>query len=196
MDSNTLKAFVIEHKEKGMSYQEIANKLMSEHGVKRTRQALQGIYARATDGSSQVEVVVNSHIINLAALGYRSTDIEKEMEKLGYRLSYRYITNTVKESESIIDEVIRYHAEKIIENRGNLLSIDGIKDLINYKGIDASDRGIDIIIKRAYTEIIKDSLADILAELYKLTDDRKLVKDIMDETIIDINMADVENKVI
>ena len=40
MDSKTLKAFVIEHKDKGLSYQDISDKLREEFNIIRSRQAL------------------------------------------------------------------------------------------------------------------------------------------------------------
>ena len=62
MDSKTLKAFVIEHKDKGLSYQDISDKLREDFNIIRSRQALQGIYTRAMNSNNNQKLVIDCHI--------------------------------------------------------------------------------------------------------------------------------------
>ena len=48
MDKKSLKSVVVGYKMGGMSYADIATKLEEEYGVKMSRQAVNGLYKRAT----------------------------------------------------------------------------------------------------------------------------------------------------
>lgn len=196
MDSKTLKAFVIEHKDKGLSYQDISDKLREEFNIIRSRQALRGIYTRAMNSNNNQKLVIDCHIFNLSALGYNSTEIHKLIKQLGHQVAYRYITNTVKDNRESIEEAIKSYSNRVINNRKILLSVDDIYGIIDYKGIRANEKGIDIIIKKAYKELITKASVDILKELYQITDNRKIIRDMLEDINLDIKVSDIEKGMI
>ena len=196
MDNKTLRAFVIEHKESGMSYQDIANKLKEEFNINRSRQSLQGIYTRTVNGDDNKNIVIDSHILNLYALGYNYTEIQKLLRQLNYSVAYKYIANTIKNSMDELNTIIKAYTNRLLDNRKILLSVDDIDGIIDYKGIKANEKGLNNIIKNAYIESIKLASIEILKEMYQITDNRKLLRDTLKEIDLDITVADIEKKMI
>jgi len=196
MDNKTLRAFVIEHKESGMSYQDIADKLKEEFNINRSRQSLQGIYTRTVNGSNNKNIVIDSHILNLYALGYNYTEIQKLLRQLNYSVAYKYIANTIKNSMDELNTIIKAYTNRLLDNRKILLSVDDIDGIIDYKGIKANEKGLNNIIKNAYIESIKLASIEILKEMYQITDNRKLLRDTLKEIDLDITVADIEKKMI
>jgi len=196
MDNKTLRAFVIEHKESGMSYQDIANKLKEEFNINRSRQSLQGIYTRTVNGNNNKNIVIDSHILNLYALGYNYTEIQKLLRQLNYSVAYKYIANTIKNSMDELNTIIKAYTNRLLDNRKILLSVDDIDGIIDYKGIKANEKGLSNIIKNAYIESIKLASIEILKEMYQITDNRKLLRDTLKEIDLDITVADIEKKMI
>lgn len=196
MDNKTLRAFVIEHKESGMSYQDIADKLKEEFNINRSRQSLQGIYTRTVNGNNNKNIVIDSHILNLYALGYNYTEIQKLLRQLNYSVAYKYIANTIKNSMDELNTIIKAYTNRLLDNRKILLSVDDIDGIIDYKGIKANEKGLNNIIKNAYIESIKLASIEILKEMYQITDNRKLLRDILKEIDLDITVADIEKKMI
>ncbi len=196
MDNKTLRAFVIEHKESGMSYQDIADKLKEEFNINRSRQSLQGIYTRTVNGNNNKNIVIDSHILNLYALGYNYTEIQKLLRQLNYSVAYKYIANTIKNSMDELNTIIKAYTNRLLDNRKILLSVDDIDGIIDYKGIKANDKGLNNIIKNAYIESIKLASIEILKEMYQITDNRKLLRDTLKEIDLDITVADIEKKMI
>lgn len=196
MDNKTLRAFVIEHKESGMSYQDIANKLKEEFNINRSRQSLQGIYTRTVNGNNNKNIVIDSHILNLYALGYNYTEIQKLLRQLNYSVAYKYIANTIKNSMDELNTIIKAYTNRLLDNRKILLSVDDIDGIIDYKGIKANEKGLNNIIKNAYIESIKLASIEILKEMYQITDNRKLLRDTLKEIDLDITVADIEKKMI
>lgn len=196
MDNKTLRAFVIEHKESGMSYQDIANKLKEEFNINRSRQSLQGIYTRTVNGNNNKNIVIDSHILNLYALGYNYTEIQKLLRQLNYSVAYKYIANTIKNSMDELNTIIKAYTNRLLDNRKILLSVDDIDGIIDYKGIKANEKGLNNIIKNAYIESIKLASIEILKEMYQITDNRKLLRDTLKEIDLDITVADIEKKMV
>lgn len=196
MDNKTLRAFVIEHKESGMSYQDIADKLKEEFNINRSRQSLQGIYTRTVNGNNNKNIVIDSHILNLYALGYNYTEIQKLLRQLNYSVAYKYIANTIKNSMDELNTIIKAYTNRLLDNRKILLSVDDIDGIIDYKGIKANEKGLNNIIKNAYIESIKLASIEILKEMYQITDNRKLLRDTLKEIDLDITVADIEKKMI
>lgn len=196
MDNKTFRAFVIEHKESGMSYQDIADKLKEEFNINRSRQSLQGIYTRTVNGNNNKNIVIDSHILNLYALGYNYTEIQKLLRQLNYSVAYKYIANTIKNSMDELNTIIKAYTNRLLDNRKILLSVDDIDGIIDYKGIKANEKGLNNIIKNAYIESIKLASIEILKEMYQITDNRKLLRDTLKEIDLDITVADIEKKMI
>ena len=194
MDNNTMRAFVIEHRENGMTFQGIADEL-SKLGITRTRQAVHGIYKRATQGNKE-KMKVDSDIYNLSALGYNNTEIKARLEELGTTIAYQYIIDTNKEGKDIIKEINEGNIEKVRKNLDIVLIADDIKPVLSYKNIEPTDKKSDELLKEVYKSKIKEQTNEILRNAYQLTGERRIVSDIIKEMNLDTTLKEIESDII
>lgn len=194
MDNNTMRAFIIEHRESGMTFQEIADEL-DKLGITRTRQAIHGIYKRAKQGNKE-KIKVDSDIYNLAALGYNNTEIKARLEELGSTIAYQYIIDTNKEGKNVIKEINEGNIEKIRRNLDIVLVADDIKSILSYKNTEPTDKKADELLKEVYKSKIRDKTNKILQNAYQLTGDRKIVSDIIKEMNLDTTIKEIESNMI
>ena len=199
MDNKTLRALVVEYKDDDMTYQEISDKLAEEHGVIRSRQALQGMYQRAIKRKDTEDmrdrIVAKADIVNIYCLGYSRTEIQEIVNNMGYDLNYNDIITTINEQEEYIEQV-----EATIVNRleGMLIFSDNINDLkesLIYKEMEITDKKLNEYMVDAYTNIARDKIHEVLASAYRFTDDTIMARKIARRFNIDFSIGDIKDKI-
>lgn len=184
MDVKTLRALVIEHKDLGMSYQEISDMLEREYNVVRSRQALQGMYTRAIDRrnreleNKKSKICIIADIVNIHCLGYNKTEITRIIKSLGHNLSYRRVVSIVNSQDKYIKEVETAIGNRVADKLGSIEYISELKDIIKYKEVSITDKKINEYIVMGYNIIINNKINEVLSEVYKMTDDRGIVRQV------------------
>ena len=198
MDKRALKSTIIELKEKGLSYQNISDILAREYDVKMSRQAVCGMYNRATSDENIVKnkelILTTVDIINYNCIGLSNSEIKETLNKLGYRVSLsniEYTLNINKEYKKSIEMLI---IKKIIKGLKSGNGINEIKSNITYNGLFVTDSRLKALMKLTAEQMINEQSKKVLASIYNATDDKSLVKDIIAEHNISITMKDIESE--
>lgn len=198
MDKRALKSTIIELKEKGLSYQNISDILAREYDVKMSRQAVCGMYNRATSDENIVKnkelILTTVDIINYNCIGLSNSEIKETLNKLGYRVSLsdiEYTLNINKEYKKSIEMLI---IKKIIKGLKSGNGIDEIKSNITYNGLFVTESRLKVLMKLTAEQMINEQSKKVLASIYNATDDKSLVKDIIAEHNISLTMKDIESE--
>ena len=198
MDNDTLKALVIEYKESGMTYQEIADKLASDYNVERTRQALQGMYTRAVrkvnTEDEKARMAEMADIINIFCLGYNRKETTEIVSGLGHDVNYNKVVNTIRENEDYVKSVEDAISERLSTMVQGALSIDELRDVIIYKGILPKKKKLDEYIAEAYKIIIRQDINKRLARIYQFTEDTTIAREVADEFNVKFSLTDIKDE--
>lgn len=197
MDKKALKSTIIELKENGLSFQNISDLLAKDYNIHMSRQAVCGMYNRATSDkiiSKNKELILTTEdIVNYNSIGLTSSEIKAVLDKLGYNI-------TISDIDYIIDINIEYKksiemelVQKIIKGLKIGNDIAEIKSTITYKGIGVTDSKLKSLIKISAEQMIYEQSKKVLASVYNATDNRSLVKDIIVEHNMNITMKDIES---
>lgn len=197
MDKNTIKAFIVDCKDSGMTFQEISDKLNSEYDIQKTRQAIQKMYQRIKnkekDDLEKVKIVAD--MVNIYCLGYNMTETTDILINMGYEINYTDVNKTINSNSDYIQDVEKNYLEKAIKSISIARSDLDVENILTYKDIKPTENKLKDYIKNAYKEIVKQSIEYKLAQVYQLTDDRATVKYIIDDLGLNIQLTDVLNKV-
>ena len=196
VDNITLKCLIIEMRDdEKLSFQEIADKLFNEYGVKRSRQGLRGLYNRAKEqldeaGQSQIE---RCDIVNLYCLCENASSTAEELSNIGHKVSYRRVLDVVEAERAYINSV-RNTIIATIESKIKTKEISDIRDienLITYKGVKICKKRIIDYIELAYIHYVKKEITNELSGLFKITDNKSIVRRVASKFNIDITAADL-----
>lgn len=197
MDKRALKSTIIELKENGLSFQNISDVLARDYDIHMSRQAVCGMYNRATSDetiSKNKELILTTEdIVNYNSIGLSDTNIKEVLDKQGYSITVsdiNYILSINTEySKSVEMELI----QKIIRSLRVGNDIIDIKRNITYKGICITNNKLKTLIKSAAEQMIYEQSKKVLASIYNATDDKALVKSIIAEHNMNITMRDIES---
>lgn len=197
MDKRALKSTIIELKENGLSFQNISDVLARDYDIHMSRQAVCGMYNRATSDetiSKNKELILTTEdIVNYNSIGLSDTNIKEVLDKQGYSITVsdiNYILSINTEySKSVEMELI----QKIIRSLRVGNDIIEIKRNITYKGICITNNKLKTLIKSAAEQMIYEQSKKVLASIYNATDDKALVKSIIAEHNMNITMRDIES---
>lgn len=197
MDKRALKSTIIELKENGLSFQNISDVLARDYDIHMSRQAVCGMYNRATSDetiSKNKELILTTEdIVNYNSIGLSDTNIKEVLNKQGYSITVsdiNYILSINTEySKSVEMELI----QKIIRSLRVGNDIIDIKRNITYKGICITNNKLKTLIKSAAEQMIYEQSKKVLASIYNATDDKALVKSIIAEHNMNITMRDIES---
>lgn len=199
MDNKTLRALIIDYKDSGMAYQEIANKLAEEHNIVRSRQAIQGMYTRAMkrrDSEVDKERLIRvADAVNIFCLGYNRTEVRELMNSLGYNVNYNDVVLDIRENTGYIQEIEQSIIDKVREILVDKPSLEEISRIIEYKGIKPTDKKLKQYIKRAYTMIAEDKVYEVLVEAYKFTEEAAVTREIASEFNVKHNLTRIKDKI-
>lgn len=198
MDKRALKSTIIELKESGLSFQNISDILAKDYGVKMSRQAVCGMYNRATSdeaiAKNRVLILTTVDIVNYNSIGLNNSEIKEVLDKLGYSITLsdiEYILSINTEYKKSIEMEL---VQKIIKGLKVGNEIAEIKSKLTYNGLTVTDSKLRVLIKLAAEQMIYEQSRKVLASIYNATDDKSLVKDIIAEHNMNITMKDIETE--
>lgn len=198
MDKRALKSTIIELKENNKTYQEISDILAKEYDVHMSRQAVCGMYNRATSDDTIIKnkemILATNDVINYHVLGIDNKQVKEIIQDIGYKLSLGDIEYIIKINEEYSISIERELIYKLIKELKMGNEINEIKAKITYKGIQITNNKYKELIKKSVEQMIYDESARVLSRVYNCTSDKTLIKDIIAEHNMNITLKDIENK--
>lgn len=200
-DNGTIKSMIKVMRDKGMTYQEIADKLEKEYGIVRTRQAIYGMYSRATDEAKEMQSEekqkIVSHVINIYCLGLDMTKTTLAVQNLGLNVSYNKVSRIIHSNPNYIKSV----NDTLIAKVKDLISAEDdpsiIKAKLSYCGIEISNKKFQSLICTACKIRVRDYIIKEATSAYKLTRDKEVVKSICySYPESNIQISDIEQNMI
>lgn len=199
MDNETLKSLILQYRDSGMTYQEISDKLVSEYGIMKSRQAIQGLYKRTVQNlksnSDKIKRLREADVVNLYCLGYNMSEVQRLMEDLGYDISYSEVNRIIKrykKEDGYIKEVEDSIVSRIRDIADKVSSIDDIINNVNYKGVPIKKEKVLEYLVEAYKNKIIDKIREDLIKIYEFTDSKEAVKKIIDDLKLDIKINELK----
>lgn len=199
MDNETLKSLILQYRDSGMTYQEISDKLVSEYGIMKSRQAIQGLYKRTVQSlksdSDKIKRLREADVVNLYCLGYNMSEVQRLMEDLGYDISYSEVNRIIKrykKEDDYIKEVEDSIVSRIRDIADKVSSIDDIINNVNYKGVPIKKEKVLEYLVEAYKNKITDKIREDLIKIYEFTDSKEAVKKIIDDLKLDIKINELK----
>lgn len=199
MDNETLKSLILQYRDSGMTYQEISDKLVSEYGIMKSRQAIQGLYKRTVQNlksdSDKIKRLREADVVNLYCLGYNMSEVQRLMEDLGYDISYSEVNRIIKrykKEDDYIKEVEDSIVSRIRDVADKVSSIDDIINNVNYKGVPIKKEKVLEYLVEAYKNKIIDKIREDLIKIYEFTDSKEAVKKIIDDLKLDIKINELK----
>lgn len=198
MDKRALKSTIIELKESGLSFQNISDVLAKEYNVHMSRQAVCGMYNRATSddaiSKNRELILTTADIVNYNCLGLNNNEIRDVLNKLGYSIvlsDIEYILSINSEYKKSVEMEL---VQKIVKGLKVGNEVSEIKSKIAYKGLTVTEQKLKALIKLAAEQMIYEQSRKVLSSIYNATDDKTLVKDIIAEHNMNITMRDIESE--
>lgn len=193
MDMQTLKSIIIELRNQGMTFQEIADTLKQNYGIVKTRQAISGLYNRAKIAATydeQTQKLVRD-IVNTYCLVDNATQVAEELHNMGQDIPYRKVLDIINKETEYINSV-RDTIVATMEAR--LPDIKDIRELmgIQYKNVTISTKRFNEYFEEACKHHIKSSILGNLQTIYKLTSNKGMVKSIGQQFNIGIRTDDLK----
>lgn len=195
MDKRTLKMLIIELKDSGRTYQEISEILKIEHSIIMTRQAVYGMYKRATSNEeinkSKELMLLTNDIINYTALGLNYKEIKNRIAQRKIDVKLADIKRIVVENEAHIKSVELNNIRKASNLLKDGLDFEEIRMKLHFKGELPSKKVTNIIIEKATEIMIFEAITEILANVLSTTDNKDIIKSISAKFNIDITSRDL-----
>lgn len=197
MDKRALKSTIIELKESGLSFQNISDVLAKEYDIHMSRQAVCGMYNRATSdeviNKNKELILTTEDIVNYNSIGLSNSEIKEVLAKLGYSITLSDIEYILSINIDYKKSVEMELVQKIIRGLKIGNEITEIKAKLTYKGLNVTDNKLKSLLKMSAEQMIYEQSKKVLASIYNATDDKALVKDIIVEHNMDITMKDIES---
>ena len=182
----------------GMSYADIASKLETEYGVKMSRQAVNGLYKRATSDKEMEKnwntVVKTNDICFYHALGYNTKDIKDLMLEDDFDISLGRINEILKDNEDHITEIEQSLVDEIERGISNKDNLDEIIKRTKFKDMGVKSKKWEILLSRASKQYVKDKIVQALADLVDVTNDRDLIREMMKEYNVETTFREIGQK--
>lgn len=198
MDRQTLRAIVVEYRNKGWKFSQISEMLKKEYGIVRDRQSLHGIYTRAMNSmqeeKSKYDVGKVADVINIYALGYNMAETHSYVSELGHSLTYYAVRDIIANQENYINTVKNNLACKAVSLILEGKSIEDIKKALAYKDIEPDEKGLTAILTDAYTMIVLNVTTTELVKVYRDVGDINIIRSIIDRLGINIDISDIKNR--
>ena len=192
MDKLTLKSIIIELRDSGMSFSDISNELKEKYGIKMTRQAVCGMYSRATSDKSITKaknlILVTSDILNYYCIGLSTEDIK---ELLSVDVSIADINKTIKSNAENINTIRKNQLNKIVNSIVNGADINDIRKILSFKGIQIDEKVFNKLVEMASETYVMEAIAGNILNIYNMSNDKKLTKKLMDKFNIHMNFSEL-----
>lgn len=182
MDNRSLKSLIVDLHDSGISFQGVSNIIDRDYGIKKSRQAIAGLYNREKKRNENNKTnVVASDIVNLYCILGVATEVVDEMKALGSQVSYRYVLDTISKEKLYLESIRVEIVDMIVEMIKNCDSVEDIRKSIKYKGVEVSDKVFKEFIKRAFSIYIKDVVINEINWFSGELRDKALVNEIKRE---------------
>lgn len=193
MDMTTLKTLIIELKDSGMTFQEVADTLEKQYGVVRTRQAINGIYKRAKESLKEDESKqrIICDIVNLYCISDSASQVYEKLQQIGINISYRQILNVINNETKYIESVKQTIVANLEAQISSLTDIRDALGLVEYKGVTISRKKFDEYFELACKHYIRQQVISDISRIYRLTSDKEMIKSIGQQFNIGIKTADL-----
>lgn len=197
MDKRALKSTIIELKESGLSFQNISDILAKDYDIHMSRQAVCGMYNRATSdeviNKNKELILTTEDIVNYNSIGLSNCEIKEVLNKLGYSITLSDIEYILSINTEYRKSVEMELVQKIIRGLKLGNEIAEIKEKVTYKGLSITDNKLKALLKISAEQMIYEQSKKVLASIYNATDDKALVKDIIAKHNMNITMRDIES---
>ena len=184
MDKRTLKSKIIELRDiEGKSFREISDELALKYGIRMTRQAVCGMYNRATEPDKIIHnrdlMLAVNDIVNYFTLGKEAACIKEILANNNYSFSVSEIESIINGNSKYIKDIKEDQLKRVKIAILNGDDYSDIIDKLSYKNVKPNEYVINDMIKLAASTIINDRAVEVLAKVYTINENKALVKDIV-----------------
>ena len=184
MNKELLKAIILELRGNNeRSFQEISDILECKYGIKRSRQAICGMYNRAISdkaiSKNTDKIIAPNDILHYHAIGVSISRILEILKADGMEVTLSSIKDIVDRNEDkkeFIKNTLEDKAYKLI-NKG--FSYEEIKIALAYKVEAPSEQALNKLMQEATLRILREQEIKTLRKILNLTQDEKLIKSIL-----------------
>ena len=159
-----LKEIIIKkYEEEGLSFADIAHLLEKEYNIKKSRQAINGLYKRSKkqqEKSDEIDPEKKIDIFNLYIMGYTYNRIQNELGFTIYKI--KQLINNNKDN---IKDIRQYKIQIIVDSLLDNKDIDTIKSHLSYKTYNILPAGLQQLVAEAVTLIIEKQLNNTIIRL-------------------------------
>lgn len=200
MDKRTLKSIIVELKEsdENRSFQDIADILEKDYDIKMSRQAVYGMYNRATSDEAISKykdlILATNDILSYHILGLSNKVIKGIMANNEIELPLSVIDNIIKEHNVTIEQMTKDQVLKVISLINNGQDLEDIKDSLSYKGETPTNKRVNSLIELSSLYMISESACKSLAKVMNLTENKALIKKVINKINLGISLKDVESE--
>jgi hypothetical protein len=197
MDKRELKAIIVDLKERNCSFQTISDILARDYNIQMSRQAVCGMYQRATSDEAikkNTDIILTAcDICKYASLGLSSKQIKSIMTNAGYSLSMSDIEYILEINKQYIEKMDSELVSKIIKSITKGSEAAEIKQTLSHNGVTITDSKFRNLMIEATKQMLNKEVASVLYKVYTSTDDKGLIKDILSDINSDMTIKDIEN---
>lgn len=198
MDRKTLRAFVIDSRNKGMTFENMAEALRNEYGIVRNRQSLHGIYKRAITNkereASSEKISMIADVVNIYALGYNMAETRNIACNIGHDVSYYNVRDIISKEQEYIESVKNTMVFKTVRLILEGKSSESMVEELTYKGIKPTENGLKSILIDSYSMIVLSAATNELVKAYRDVEDRDIIRKVIEKTGLDIEIQDIKNR--
>lgn len=198
MDRKTLRAFVIDSRNKGMTFENMAEALRNEYGIVRNRQSLHGIYKRAITNkereASSEKISMIADVVNIYALGYNMAETRNIACNIGNDVSYYNVRDIISKEQEYIESVKNTMVFKTVRLILEGKSSESMVEELTYKGIKPTENGLKSILIDSYSMIVLSAATNELVKAYRDVEDRDIIRKVIEKTGLDIEIQDIKNR--
>lgn len=199
IDKDSLKRIIIQLRAEDHSFQEISDILLSEYGILRTRQSIQGMFTRAINSNNEniEDLVSKIDLLQIYQLGYNRETVVNKVNELHpnknitqYRLQL-IIENSNNNLRSIENEQLRL-IEKGFKQK---YSVDDIKTWLSFKGIEIKDSRFKELVLKLVESKLEDLIKDEASKVLEITGDRDIAKQIAERFNVELRSKDINRAI-
>lgn len=200
MDKRTLKSIIVELKESdgNRSFQDIADILEKDYEIKMSRQAVCGMYNRATSDEAISKykdlILATNDILSYHLIGLSNKTIKSIMANNEIELPLSVIDNIIKEHSVTIEQMTKNQVFKVISLINNEQDLEDIKESLSYKGETPTNKRLNNLIELSSLYMIYESACKSLAKVMNLTENKALIKKVINKLNLEISLKDIESE--
>lgn len=164
IDKESLKVYIIEQRNKGLTFQNISDNLQRDFGIKRDRQAIHSMYKRAIEqeNMNDEKLSVMNFAYQLRVLGYNTTKITAFINERGYKISYNKVREILSSNPVGGKEFRKVCMANIINMVGEGCTRNDLLKVLSINGIQPTDKALNEFVYEALGVIIANKMKNRL----------------------------------